>query len=287
MALSAGEIYSKQYSEYRKPGDRKIIRGITMEVKDIMAEPLVIDKADTISHALDVMDKKGTRRLLVKHDNKLLGVLTMRNLTKELGTRKKGSKPASSLHVATAISDNFVKVLPDTKVNDTITLMIKNGGVIVVMDNDKIVGWITPNEILKNNEFTGYAGEIMQAKPIVGGPADRVSHIRRIMLDNNIGRVPIMEDDKLVGMVTEKDIANAMRAFRDLVEGGRQESRIKNLIVEDIMKMGVKTVYTNTPTGDAAKMMLEQNLGGLPVLNLEGQMVGLVTRRSIIRGMGE
>jgi len=258
-----------------------------MEVKDIMAEPLVIDKADTISHALDVMDKKGTRRLLVKHDNKLLGVLTMRNLTKELGTRKKGSKPASSLHVATAISDNFVKVLPDTKVNDTITLMIKNGGVIVVMDNDKIVGWITPNEILKNNDFKGYAGEIMQAKPIVGGPADRVSHIRRIMLDNNIGRVPIMEDDKLVGMVTEKDIANAMRAFRDLVEGGKQEARIKNLIVEDIMKMGVKTVYTNTPTGDAAKMMLEQNLGGLPVLNLEGQMVGLVTRRSIIRGMGE
>ncbi|WP_340820777.1 CBS domain-containing protein [Methanolobus sp. WCC4] len=258
-----------------------------MEVKDIMAEPLLIDKSDTISHALDVMEKKGTRRLLVKHDNELLGVLTMRNISKELGTRKKGSKPASSLHVATAISDNFVKVLPDTKVTDTITLMIKNGGVIVVMDNDKVVGWVTPNEILKNNNFTGYAGEIMQKGPIVAGPADRVSHIRRVMLDNNIGRVPIIEGDKLVGMVTEKDIANAMRSFRDLVEGSKQEARIKNLIVEDIMKMGVKTINTNTPTSDAAKMMLEENLGGLPVLNLEGQMVGIVTRRSIIRGMGE
>ena len=95
-----------------------------MEVKEIMAEPLAIDKSDTISHALDVMDKKGTRRLMVKHDGNMLGILTMRNLTKELGTRKKGSKPASSLHVATAISDNFVKVLPDTKVTDVITLMI-------------------------------------------------------------------------------------------------------------------------------------------------------------------
>ena len=97
------------------------------------------------------MDKKGTRRLLVKHDGKLLGVLTMRTLTKELGTRKKGSKPASSLHVATAISDNFVKVLPDTKVTDVITLLVKNGGVAVVVENDQIVGWVTPNEILKNN----------------------------------------------------------------------------------------------------------------------------------------
>ncbi|WP_407355225.1 CBS domain-containing protein [Methanolobus sp. WCC5] len=256
-----------------------------MEVKDIMAEPVLVDKSDTISHALDIMDKKGIRRLLVKHDDKLLGVLTMRNLTRELGTRKKGSKPASSLHVATAISDNYVKVLPDTKVTDAITLMINNGGVVVVVENEQILGWVTPNEILKNNNFKGYAGEIMQKNPIVAGPADRVSHVRRMMLDNNIGRIPIMEGDKIVGMVTEKDIAKAMRSFRDLVEGSKQESRIKNLIVEDIMKMGVKTVYTNTSTSDAAKMMLEENFGGLPVVNLEGQMVGLITRRSIIRGM--
>jgi CBS domain-containing protein len=107
-----------------------------MEVKDIMTEPTSIDKSDTLSHALDVMEKKGTRRLLVKHDGKLLGVLTMRSITEELGTRKKGNKPASSLHVATAISENFVKVLPDTKVRDAITLMAKNGGLIIVMEND-------------------------------------------------------------------------------------------------------------------------------------------------------
>lgn len=258
-----------------------------MEVKDIMAQPLVVDKSDTISHALDIMDKKGTRRLLVRHDDKLLGVLTMRNITRELGTRKKGSKPASSLHVATAISDNFTKVLPDTKATDAITLMVKNGGVIVVMENDKILGWVTPNEILKNNNFSGYAGEIMQQNPIVASPADRVSHVRRLMLDNNVGRIPIIEGDKLVGIVTETDIATAMRSFRDLVEGSKQDSRIKNLIVEDIIKMSVKTVYTNTSTTDAAKMMLEENLGGLPVINLEGQMVGLITRRSIIRGMAQ
>ena len=107
------------------------------------------------------------------------------------------------------------------------------------------------------------------------------------MLDNNIGRVPIIEGDKLVGMVTEKDVAKAMRSFRDLVEGSKQESRIKNLIVEDIMKMGVKTVYTTRPQATQPGLMLEENLGGLPVMNLEGHMVGLITRRSIIRGMAE
>ncbi len=256
-----------------------------MEVKDIMAEPLVIDKSGTISHALDIMEKKGARRLLVKHDDKVFGVLTMRNLTRELGTRKKGSKPASSLHVSTATSDNYTKVLPDTKVTDATALLVNNGGVIIVMENDEVLGWVTPNEILENSDFDGFAGEIMQKDPIVASSAERVSHVRRLMLDNNIGRVPVMEGGKLVGIVTEKDIAKAMRSFRDLVDGNKQESRIKNLIVEDIIRMGVKTVYTNTPTQDAVKIMLEENFGGVPVVNLEDKMVGIITRRSVIRGM--
>lgn len=258
-----------------------------MEVKDIMSEPVCIDKADTISHALDIMEKKGTRRLLVKHDDKIMGVLTMRNLTKELGTRKKGSMPASSLHVATAVSDNYVKVLPGTKVTDAVTLMARNGGVMIVVDNEKVLGWVTPTELLLTNDLKGYVAEVMQKNPIVAHPADRVSHVRRLMLDNNIGRVPVIDDDKLVGIVTEKDIAKAMRSFRDIVDGNKQDARIKNLIVEDIMKMGVKTVYTNTPIKDVAKLMLDENIGGVPVVNLEEQMVGLVTRRNIVNGLAQ
>ncbi len=258
-----------------------------MQIKDIMVQPQTIDKADTISHALDVMDKTDTRRLLVKHGGNVMGVLTMRNLTKELGTRKKGAKPASSLHVATAVSDNYVKVLSDTKVNDAVTLMKKNNGVIMVSENDEIVGWVTPKELLKSNHFGGYAAEIMQKDPIVASPGDRVSHIRHLILDNNIGRFPVLENGKLVGIVTEKDVAKAMRAFRDVVSGNQQDSRIKNLIVEDIMTRGVKTVYSNTSVSDVVKMMIKENISGVPVLNLENDMVGFITRRSVVNVMVE
>ena len=81
------------------------------------------------------LEKKNTKRLLVVHDDQVLGILTMRSLTEQLGTRKKLSKPASSLHVATAVSDNFIKVLPDTDTRDALTLMKKKSGVIIVTDN--------------------------------------------------------------------------------------------------------------------------------------------------------
>ncbi|WP_255336476.1 CBS domain-containing protein [Methanosarcina sp. KYL-1] len=258
-----------------------------MQVKDIMVQPHKIDKSDTISHALDLMEKKDTKRLLVVHDDQMLGVLTMRSLTEQLGTRKKLSKPASSLHVATAVSDNFVKVLPDTDIKDALTLMKKKGGVIIVSNNGGALGWVTPKELMETNHFTGFTGEIMERSPITVSPSDRVSHARRLILDNNVGRLPVIENGKLVGIVAEEDIASAMRAFRDLVADNQQDSRIKNLLVGDIMTRSVISVRTNTPISEAVKTMLEHDVGGVPVLNLEDELVGFLARRNIINTLAE
>jgi CBS domain. len=43
-----------------------------MQAKDIMVQPYKIDKSDTISHALDLMEKKNTKRLLVIHDDQII-----------------------------------------------------------------------------------------------------------------------------------------------------------------------------------------------------------------------
>ncbi|MDD2438941.1 MAG: CBS domain-containing protein [Methanosarcinaceae archaeon] len=256
-----------------------------MQVKDIMVQPQKIDKSDTISHALEIMEKKNTKRLMVVRNDDLLGVLTMRSLMKELGTRKKLSKPASSLHVATAVSDNFTKVLPDTDVSDALTLMKKKGGVLIVSNNGDCMGWITPQELLQAKTLKGFAGEIMQKNPIIASPSDRVSHARRLLLDNNIGRLPVIENDELVGIIAEDDIAFAMRSFRDLVAGNQQDSRIKNLLVSDIMTRSVISVYTNSPLEEVVRLMLEKDIGGVPVLNLEEEMTGFLTRRNIINSI--
>ncbi len=258
-----------------------------MQVKDIMVQPHRIDKSDTISHALDLMEKKNTKRLLVVHSDQVLGILTMRSLTEQLGTRKKLSKPASSLHVATAVSDNFVKVLPDTDVKDALTLMKKKGGVILITDEGNVMGWVTPQEFMKINRFNGFVGEVMEKSPITISPLDRVSHARHLILDKNVGRLPALENGKLVGIVAEDDIAFAMRSFRDLVAGNQQDSRIKNLLVGDIMTRNVISVYTNTPLSEAVQTMLEHDVGGVPVLDLEEELVGFLARRNIINTIAE
>jgi CBS domain-containing protein len=258
-----------------------------MQVKDIMVEPVTIDKSEKLSYALDKMEKLETRRLLVIHNGNVNGIVTMRSITRELGTRKKSTLPASAMHVSTATTDNYSKVLPDMPLNEGIILMNKNEGILLVMDNDEVMGWITPQDIIMNYPFNNtLAGEIMR-EPITIGPDERVMHARRTILDNNIGRLPVLENGALVGIITEHDIAVALRAFRDLVSNSKQDNRIKNMLVGDIMSRGVISVSTDTPIRGVVSLMLEKNLGGVPVVNDKDELVGLITRRLLLEAIAQ
>ena len=123
-------------------------------------------------------------------------------------------------------------------------------------------------------------------EPISISPGDRVSHARRIMLDNDIGRLPVVENGDIVGIITERDVAKAMMNFRDLVPDNQQDVRIRNLIVGDIMTHNVKSVRTNTPITEVISILLKENIGGVPVLNLRDEMVGVISRREIIKYAG-
>ncbi len=254
-----------------------------MKVKDVMTEPIVVHKSDTVSHAMELMNKYDTRRLLVVNGDDVQGVITMRSIAHKLGTWKSSNLPASSLHVAAATTNMFAKVLPDTDIRDAVAIMDRSGGILVVTDHGKIHGWITPHEIMKNiRAVKGFAADIMK-EPISVSPGERVAHARRLMLDRNIGRLPVIENGIVAGIVTERDIANGMMNFRNLVPDNLQDERIRNLIVADIMTHNVKSVRTNTPISEVISLILNENIGGVPVLNLRDEMVGIISRRAIIK----
>ncbi len=248
-----------------------------MIIKDIMSTPMTIDKSERIAHALDVMEKHDLRRLLVTNDGKLGGTITMRQIARVLGTRQRLGLPASSLHVASATTDSVIKVDPDMKVEDAVFLLQKTS-VLVVMEGEKILGWVRPKDMLKAIRMTGLAADAMRT-PLTATPSDRLIHVRRVMLDRDVGRLPVMENGKLVGIISERDVAKSLRAFRDLVPSSQQEARIKNLLVSDVMSRDVKSVFVDTPLEEARKRMLDLDLGGMPVLNQKNELVGMLTRR--------
>jgi CBS domain-containing protein len=252
-----------------------------MQVKDIMTEPVTIEKSERIGHALDLMEKHNLRRLLVTNKDKLGGIITTRQIARVLGTRKSLGLPASSLHVASAALDAVIKVRPDMSVEDAMVLLQKTS-VLVAMEGEEILGWVRPREVLAAVNVPGQAGDAMAA-PLTVNASDRLVHARRMMLDRDIGRLPVEENGRLVGIVTERDVARAMRAFRDLNETlSKQHARIYNILVSDVMTHDVKYAYVDTSLEEVKRIILTENRGGVPVLNRKEELVGMITRRSLI-----
>ena len=252
-----------------------------MQVKDIISEPVTIDKSERLGHALDQMEKNDLRRLLVTNKDKMGGIITMRQIARVLGTRKSLGMPASSLHVASATMDSVIKVLPDMDVRDAMVLLQKTG-VLVAMDGEKVMGWVRPREILAAVNVSGLASDAMRF-PLTSNPNDRLVHARRMMLDRGVGRLPVVEGGRLVGIISERDVAKSLRAFRDLNDtASKQHSRIYNILVSDVMTHDVKYVYADTPLDEVKKIILTENRGGLPVLNHREEVVGMITRRSVL-----
>jgi CBS domain-containing protein len=121
----------------------------------------------------------------------------------------------------------------------------------------------------------------MQARPTTVSPGDRAVHARRLLLDEDLIGLPVTEGGGLVGVVTVRDIAMKLAAFQEVVPDRHKSERIRNLLVEDIMTQPATTTHTDEKLLEVSRLMLERRFSSLPVLNLEGELVGLLTKTEL------
>ncbi|MEH7076032.1 CBS domain-containing protein [Neobacillus drentensis] len=95
---------------------------------------------------------------------------------------------------------------------------------------------------------------------------DNVYEVALKMKDLNVGAIPILDQDKLVGMITD----------RDIVVRGVAEKHPGSTKVEDIMSGKLITVSPDSTSKEAAKLMAEHQIRRLPVVE-EGKLVGIVS----------
>jgi len=110
--------------------------------------------------------------------------------------------------------------------------------------------------------------EIMTRDVVVAAPGDSLQHAAKLMEENDFGVLPIGENDRLVGMLSDRDIT--IRAVaRGLVPDKAE--------VRDVMTSDVKYVYDDESIEDAARNMESLQVRRLPVLNREKRLVGIVS----------
>lgn len=113
-----------------------------------------------------------------------------------------------------------------------------------------------------------WVGEVMSRDVRLARPDQTVEEAARLMGEADTGALPVGENDRLVGMITDRDIA--CRA----VAAGRSAARTK---VADAMSKGITYCFDDQDVKEAAQLMEKKQIHRLPVLNREKRMVGLLS----------
>ena len=114
--------------------------------------------------------------------------------------------------------------------------------------------------------------EVMTSNPCSIDADKPVSYAAKMMKDEDVGFAPIVEGDKLIGTVTDRDIA-----MKVVAEGRDPESTT----VREIASTNLVTIDPQQDLDDALRLMASSQVRRLPVVEEDGRLVGVVAQKDV------
>lgn len=145
------------------------------------------------------------------------------------------------------------------------------------------------------------ARDVMVKKVITINKNASVAELSELLIKNKISGVPVVDDSgKLVGIATEGDLIvrdadlhfpryfkllDSIIYLESLNKFKRNLRKYLGTKVEDVMTSKVKIVKEDTPVNVVANIMIRNNVNRVPVLDNDGNLVGIITRADIVKSM--
>ena len=127
-----------------------------------------------------------------------------------------------------------------------------------------------------------FVGERMSRPVISVSPDAPIHEVLAMFRKEHIRRAPVMKTGKLVGIVSERDLLNASPSSATTLSVWELNYLISKVTVKDVMSKKVITVDQDTPIEEAARIMADKKIGGLPVTS-GGKVVGMITETDLFK----
>ncbi|HQV62982.1 MAG TPA: CBS domain-containing protein [Anaerolineales bacterium] len=127
-----------------------------------------------------------------------------------------------------------------------------------------------------------FVGERMSHPVIAVSPEVPIHDALVMFKKEHIRRAPVIKDGKLVGIVSERDLLNASPSPVTSLSVWEMNYLISKVTVKQVMSKKVKTIDIDTPIEEAARIMADSKIGGMPVVR-SGKVVGMITETDLFK----
>ncbi len=271
------------------------------KVKDLMQSPVrVVSKGDTIAHARKIFLRERISRLVVVDGSIPIGMLAKKDVVMALSNYRLRARELGSISVQEVMRSPIKVINEETSIIDAARLMVSENirGFPVVEEGGSLVGIITKTDLTRFF-YQHYAGKYKvndvavkrEYVPVIHGGHTALRAVD-LMQECHTDRVVVVDGEKPIGTITETDLS-FLRNYRSgagpyRAEAAHDDERAPTRVyllptAEDVMTRDPLVVDLNSDAAAAAGLMLENGIGGVPVVDEQGDLAGLLTKFDFVK----
>jgi CBS domain-containing protein len=269
---------------------------------------LTITPGDSIDRAMRLMEDNHLRHLPVVDGESPVGIVSDRDLLSAVGWLPSHERIANAeraglvgpTRVAQIMSSPLHSLPPEAAIADAGRLMLeKKISAVPLISKQRLVGIVTETDFLRCylddrliapgtgwrfHKVSDYMGDPVLTLP----PEDTLASAIKLMRENRIRHVPIVEGRHVVGIVSDRDMRLVIgrSTVEHATESGSARPGHLGVVLREVMNRSVETVSPSTTLAEAADRMLRARIGALPVTQ-DMELLGIVTESDLLRALVE
>ncbi|NTV76884.1 MAG: CBS domain-containing protein [Methanothrix sp.] len=253
-----------------------------MLVEDIMSrDPLYVEDSTYLTKARQIIRDHHVRGLpVLSNKGTVLGIITSQDMLRVTSTKSNVTVSGYVVSVPT--------VTGKTPILEAARIMLKEKRSLlpVIESQEKPVlnGVVSLLDVFKNIDLGSVpkknVSDIMTTKVVTTRPDDPITRIWDLMVEKDFTGLPVVKDDKIMGMITRFDLLKGTARIGK--ESERRPSDSMQMAVEKFMSTPLFSVNPEDSVRTAIELMLKHDVGRMSVVD-DGKLVGIVDRNDLIK----
>jgi len=265
-------------------------------VGDICTRNVVtVVPSETLDKACEKMFINDISRLVVVEDGKPVGIVTEKDIAHYLVY---ADRPINQIKVSEVMKSPLITARLNDTIQEAAKRMLEHGiSSLIIIEDSELKGIVTKSDIVKfcaTLKGKWHVKDFMTRNPITVSSWDTVFKVVDLMVKRNVGRIIVTDvNDRPIGIITLADIVRAAPEISLMKLKSMGKPRIlrplllRSIMCTSIMSRDLIVIRGDADLAEAAKAMVENGISGLPVIDGEGKLVGIITKTDITRAVSQ